>query len=80
MMDAAAARQAAEAAGLLTWAHGDCTGRFEFHERLAKATVFACPACGQHRVQQDDPEAHNAIMAALAGALLDAAFGPETEA
>src|ERR1051325_10411900 len=69
------AREAAEAAGLFAGAHKDCRGRFEFHERLPAATVYACGTCGQHRVTQDDPEAHSAAMAALAEYLTDAA-GP----
>jgi hypothetical protein len=73
------ARTEAEATGLFTWAHSDpalsdpCPGRFEYLERLPAATVYACPTCGQHRVQQDDPAAHSALMAGLADALLDAA-------
>lgn len=60
-------------AALFAWAHGDCPGLFAFHERLPRATVYACPVCGQHRVAQDDPDAHNRAIAALAGALAGAA-------
>jgi hypothetical protein len=63
----------APADALFTWAHEGCAGTFKFHERLPKATVYACAACGQHRVRQDDPAAHDARMRELANALIDAA-------
>jgi hypothetical protein len=65
---------------LFCWAHEGCPGVFRFHERLPKATVYACPECGQHRVSQDNEAAHAASMAALADALVTAAGLGEPEA
>ena len=38
-------------------------------EDLPSAMVYAC-LCGEHRVRQLDPDAHQASMAALADALI----------
>jgi hypothetical protein len=61
------------------WGHGvntpmgpDCDGEFRFLERLPHATVFACK-CGRHLVAQDDEEAAERAMAALADALVERA-------
>lgn len=66
-------RDAAEASGLFAWGHDGCPGRFDFHQRGRGATVWACAACGQHRMRPDDPAASRAAMAALAAGLIAAA-------
>lgn len=68
-----AGERQAETYRLFNWAHGNCDGTFTLFERLPKAVVYACGACGQHRAVQDDPAAHRKAMAALAGAIIDAA-------